>query len=265
MNLLFVCYSYYSFNMSGTHFYLTLPSNASSDVFPDNKTTSYRVKLPQTIDLEGNWEVGLYSISYPNTWYTLQEGFDTHVYYGDPSGIFLSAIVNYGYYTSVEDLVKAVNAVLLATGYVGDNIKLTYAALTGKVTVQIKNKFQFYLDKPLCIMLGFGAKGIIIKKTTESPYAADLTVLSTIYVYWDIVDPQIVGDTSAKLLKSIPAQGKFGDVIAKTFTNIQYVPVQTKSFEAVEVLLRTDTGDPVPFERGKVVITLHFKQHTYFT
>ena len=45
--------------MSGTHFYLTLRSNASSDVFPDNKTTSYRVKLPQTIDLEGNWEVGL--------------------------------------------------------------------------------------------------------------------------------------------------------------------------------------------------------------
>ena len=114
-------------------------------------------------------------------------------------------------------------------------------------------------------MLGFGAKDIIIKKTTECSYAADLTVLSTIYVYCDIVEPQIVGDTSAKLLKSIPAQGKFGDVIAKTFTNIQYVPVQTKSFEAVEVLLRTDTGDPVPFERGKVVITLHFKQHTYFT
>ena len=40
--------------MSRTHFYLTLPSNASSDMFPDNKTTSYRVKLPQTIDLEGN-------------------------------------------------------------------------------------------------------------------------------------------------------------------------------------------------------------------
>ena len=29
--------------MSGTHFYLTLPSNASLDVFPDNKTTEYRV------------------------------------------------------------------------------------------------------------------------------------------------------------------------------------------------------------------------------
>ena len=155
--------------MSGTHFYLTLPSNASSDVFPDNKTTSYPVKLPQTIDLEGNWEVGLYSISYPNTWYTLQKGFDTHVYYGDPLGIFLSAIVDYGYYTSAEDLVKAVNAALLATGDVGDNIKLTYAALTGKVTVQIKNKFQFYLDKPLCIMLGFWSKGHYNQENNRKP------------------------------------------------------------------------------------------------
>ena len=211
--------------MSGAHFYFTLPNNASSDVFPHNKTTSYRVKLPQTIDLEGNWEVGLYSISYPNTWYSLQKGFYLHVYYADHTGLFLAAIVDYGYHTSVEELVKAVNAALLATGDVNDNIKLTYSAVTGKVTVQIKNNFQFYVAKPLSVTLGFGGKEPIIKKTT---------------------------------------QGKFGDVIAKTFISIQYVPVQTKSFEVVEVLLRSDTGDPVPFERGKVVITLHFRQHTYF-
>ena len=53
--------------MSGTHFYLTLPSNASLNEFPNNKMTSYRVKLPQSIDLEGVWEVGLYSI-YKKVW-----------------------------------------------------------------------------------------------------------------------------------------------------------------------------------------------------
>ena len=76
--------------MSGTHFYLTLPSNASLNEFPNNKTTSYRVKLQQSIDLEGVWEVGLYSISYPNTWYTLQNGVDTVVLdrrYGDGSDV----------------------------------------------------------------------------------------------------------------------------------------------------------------------------------
>ena len=94
----------------------------------------------------------------------------------------------------------------------------------------------------------------VIKKTTESPYTADLTTVSTIYVYCNIVQPQIAGDTSAQLLKSIPVQGKFGDIIAKTFINIQYVPIRTESFKVVEVLLSV-----------KVVITLHFRQHTYFT
>ena len=248
--------------MSGTHFYLTLPSNASLNEFPNNKTTSYRVKLPQSIDLEGVWEVGLYSISYPNTWYTLQKGVDTHLFYADRTGLFQQAIMDYGYYQSMQELIKAANKALSRN--VSDNIKLTYNALTGKVTVQIKNGFQFAVMKQLSIILGFGGKDVMLKKTTESPYVADLTTVSTIYVYCDIVEPQIVGDTSAQLLKSIPAEGRFGDIIAKTFTNIQYVPIRTKSFEAVEVLLRNDTGDPVPFERGKVVITLHFRKHSYF-
>ena len=249
--------------MSGTHFYLTLPSNASWNEFPNNKTTSYRVKLPQSIDLEGVWEVGLYSISYPNTWYTLRKGVDTHLFYADRTGLFQQAIMDYGYDQSMQELIKAANKALSRN--VSDNIKLTYNAFTGKVTVQIKNGFEFAVMKQLSIILGFGGKDVILKKTTESPYVADLTTVSTIYVYCDIVEPQIVGDTSAQLLKSIPAEGRFGDIIAKTFTNIQYVPIRTKSFEAVEVLLRNDTGDPVPFERGKVVITLHFRKHSYFT
>ena len=64
----------------------------------------------------------------------------------------------------------------------------------------------------------------------------------------------MVGNVNAKLIKTIPVEGTHGDIITKTFTNIQYVPVETKLFEDVEVLLRTDTGDPVPFERGKVVV-----------
>ena len=58
--------------MSGMYFYLTLPHDASMDVYPDDKIGSYYVKFPQTIDLNGEWEVGLYFISYSNTWYNLQ-------------------------------------------------------------------------------------------------------------------------------------------------------------------------------------------------
>ena len=153
--------------MSGTHFYLKLPSNASLNEFPNNKTTSYRVKLPQSIDLEGVWEVGLYSISYPNTWYILQKGVDTHLFYVDRSGLFQQAIMDYGYYQSMQELIKAANKVLSRN--VSDNFKLTYNAFTEKVTVQIMNGFQFAVMKPLSIILGFGEKDVMLKKNDRKP------------------------------------------------------------------------------------------------
>ena len=113
----------------------------------------------------------------------------------------------------------------------------------------------------MSVILGFGGKEIKIAKTTTSPYVADLhACTTTIYIYCVIVQPQVVGDTNAKLLRSVPVQGKIGEVVTKTFTNIQYVPVQTKSFEDIEIILRDEAGNSVPFEREKVLVTLHFKQ-----
>ena len=73
----------------------------------------------------------------------------------------------YGYYQSMQELIKAANKALSRN--VSDNIKLTYNAFTGKVTVQIKNGFQFAVMKPLSIILGFGGKDVILKKNDRKP------------------------------------------------------------------------------------------------
>ena len=66
---------------------LHLLSNASLSVFLENTTASFRGKLPQSVDLSGDWEVELYSITYPRTWYNLQDG-NNHIYYSDDGYIF---------------------------------------------------------------------------------------------------------------------------------------------------------------------------------
>ena len=128
----------------------------------------------------------------------------------------------------MEGLIKATNTALAKD--VNDNIVLTYSSVTGKVTVKLKNGYQLGLIGRLSVVFGFGGKDTKVLKTTESPYVADLAAMSTIYIYCNIVQPQIVGDTNAQLLKSIPVAETFGDIITKTFTNIQYVPIQRKSF-----------------------------------
>ena len=53
-------------NSYGHGFYLTLPSESSKDLFPENNASEYNVRLPHWIDLKGNWEIGLHSITlYP--------------------------------------------------------------------------------------------------------------------------------------------------------------------------------------------------------
>ena len=86
-------------------------------VFPNNKTTGYRVKLPQTVNLEGSWEVGLYSVSYPNSWYTLEKSTDSHLFYLDfgQHKLFEQAVIDYGYYESMQDLIQAANRTLTIT------------------------------------------------------------------------------------------------------------------------------------------------------
>ena len=115
------------------------------------------------------------------------------------------------------------------------------------------------------ILLGFGGKEVKIVKETVSPYVADVTgAMNSIFVYCDSVQPQVVGDANVPLLRTVPIEGKMDDVVTRTYTNMQYIKFQRKSFEEVEILLRDDTGNPVPFERGKVLATLHFGQKNIF-
>ena len=46
------------------NFYITLPSESSKKLFPENNASEYTVRLPQWVHLKGNWQIGLHSIAY---------------------------------------------------------------------------------------------------------------------------------------------------------------------------------------------------------
>ena len=45
--------------------YLTLLSNSSMEYFPANTLTNFKTKLPQPVELTGDWEVALAGVTIP--------------------------------------------------------------------------------------------------------------------------------------------------------------------------------------------------------
>lgn len=82
----------------------------------------------------------------------------------------------------------------------------------------------------------------------------------SLYVYCSIVEPVVVGDVRAPLLRVVNIGGKEGASVSRIYQNIQYVPIQTRQFDTIEIYLRSDTGEKISFERGKVVTILHFRR-----
>ena len=97
---------------------------------------------------------------------------------------------------------------------------MTFDVRTEKVTVHLKNGYQFAITGKISILLGFGGKEVKITKKTASPYVADMNgAMNSIYPYCDIVQPQVVGDQNVKLLRVVPIEGKKGDVVTRTYSN----------------------------------------------
>ena len=55
-----------------SEFFITIPSNTP---FDGNRTSNFTARLPQKIQLDGNWEVALVEIMYPHSWKNIR-GYD---------------------------------------------------------------------------------------------------------------------------------------------------------------------------------------------
>lgn len=236
---------------------MTLPSNSSVEIFPDNTLSSFKVKLPETINLGGEWEVGLSSITFPHSWYSITE-VNQIFFYDGGDGQFLPARISKGYYSSGKEVVQAISEVLKKTGV--DNIVLEFKEISEKVQFRLSGKARIAFENHLALLIGFEYKKVTIDKDMTSPFVCDLNAgFQSLFVYLDIIDSQIVGDIRAPLLRTVPAGGKDGEIITINYNSPQFVPLARKEFETIEVLITDDKGENVHFQRGRVLITLTFR------
>lgn len=84
------------------------------------------------------------------------------------------------------------------------------------------------------------------------------------FVYCDLVEPRIVGDVFAPLLRVIHACGKErpiqGESAMKILSPPHYLPLMLTNFRTIEINIKDHTGRSIPFEYGTLTVTLHFKR-----
>ena len=326
-------------------FHMTLPSDGSLNVYPENTLSDFRTHLPQTMTLEDNdWEVGLSEIVYPTSIMNVQEKCNTFwvlvpAYYDarqynvpvespdkrytieaafanpkpmsairhvkrprDNDGSFLDPLcqvykveIHVGFYRTAHALVEELNYALTeAFGAIfrGQNVPVhrkeevnqilfVYSPTYNRVqlefsgpTIGDKHLYGIRLCNRLAHLLGFhrevpkGYTEVWFQATQMAKVSADVYMgMSALYVYSDVVEPQIVGSQNLQLLRIVPFQEQQH---RKNNTHgrleprmIDYLPLAKKHFDTLSVHIRNDMGEKVPFLLGKVIVKLHFRRKTF--
>ncbi|GFV19959.1 uncharacterized protein TNCV_2221271 [Trichonephila clavipes] len=93
-----------------------------------------------------------------------------------------------------------------------NKIEFHYHLVVKRVNIKTKGQAKIFLDEGVSELLVFEPGEI--KGKVESPYIAEPNAsFPLIYVYCDLVEPQIVGDIQAPLLKIVKVEGKDGEVV----------------------------------------------------
>ena len=193
-----------------------------------------------------------------------------------------------GYYKGVKDLLNAIaneiESSLLLNVELGDQEGVILSSEPARFDLSYDLEFQYdeeynkvyfhasvmsygiryiKLSQLLRYMLGFknahqpGDTG----KKVYAEHPPDMRAgIESLYIYADIVTPQLVGNKRAQVLRIVPISGSFGDIVDRSFDTPHYVPVLKKAFSTIEISIKTDQNQPFAFQFGKSVVKLHFRK-----
>ena len=129
----------------------------------------------------------------------------------------------------------------------------------GKFTcVALTDEEEVYLSSP-----GFTSVDYIIIEsdgTVEANLPTILKWINEIFVYTDIIDTVVVGNSQVPMLRYFPVQSKWGDQAYWNFNLPYYVRVKDKNIKTISIRRCDKTGETINFESGDVICRLNFRR-----
>ena len=258
-------------------FTIELVSNASAQLFPDNRLSSFTNFLPEQLNMDGQWEVAISEISYPSVYQNVTEGKfmffrkklskSSDFYYLEP-----------GPYPSVTDIVEAMSTLIQERHNHSENcIRVKASRRTQKVQIYLANEGSgraFFSTDLGHIFENNDANefGVMLRgKAPHKPeFADDIVRIHSLMMYANLIEYNIVGATKTPLLRRFPfiSKPKSGDIITtgqymnyQTFSNPQFRSLLKKFFLSFHIDLRDTSGEKIPFESvGITRLVLMFRK-----
>lgn len=244
--------------MALSQFYVTLPSTSSAKFYPDNKLSDYTTRLHTPLRLTGEWEVSLVEINYPRSWFNISKETRKISWRGGTDHVLQTEILSPGYYERATDILTEIRKKIPEP--FNDNITSYIKSLSRKCIVNCSKGTEVYLNQTLARILGF-EDAILLQKNNVGTFPVDLhRGYYTLYVYSDIVTSQYVGDAHAPLLRTVDVDHTdVGGMVCRTYNTPHYIPVKMSDIDTINIVIRRDSGELMPFESGQVICKLHFR------
>lgn len=275
-------------------FYVTLSSNVRNYDF-DNSICNFVTQLPAPLLLDSQWRVAVTEIHYTNSWCNLRSDNSIKIiaaFTGDNSLYNVPAVLPAGRYDDIEMLIDEITAKLQASksnnvqripklevNHFNRRVRLTQGV--SSLGMPLTLEFDQELSEILGVSTGYRSNlahqivtlshevidvnpSVSEEEVFEANRAYDLSGgIHSLFVYSDIVDFSVVGDTKAQLLRMVhvPASSHFGSSVVDRYENPYYMPLSTKEISSIEVHIKDDTDTPIAFEFGRVKLVLHFSRH----
>ena len=261
-----------------SRFYVVLPSNSSMDVFPDNKVSSFRVNLPHSLNLDPDkWEVALKEIQFSYSWYNIRRGKNIIIKKVIHSTMELGVQTRIkkieipsGYYTNIDKILDVIRE-HEADAVKEEKVTVEIDSTSKKTFVKIPN-YKVELDfngSDVAKVLGFQPNTVVNRLMSlqssrgfESELAANIkhATHDSVYLYTDVIKERVVGDFMVPLLRIIPIQNRFGELISMEYSQPHFIDLNRGNINSIEIHIKDDLGDFISFESGKSIVTLIFRR-----
>lgn len=88
----------------------------------------------------------------------------------------------------------------------------------------------------------------------------EINQVKRMFIYLNILDGLHMNDSTSRILRVVNARGSPFKFTEQEFSNPMYLPVKRGRHDLLQVYIKDDNGDEIPFQSGTVLMILHFRR-----